>query len=219
MYVVSEKWTRERRRQLTRAALVDAAAEVFAKRGFNGASLDEIAETAGFTRGAIYKNFEGKEDLFFAVRDHFNERTLQAFAQLLQQGTPADFDLSSLAALWQQVMVDQDPNVLVLNLEFRLFEIRNPSIQACSVAQRRRNREMVAQFVEDNAAKTGLILKIPSDTLAGIMLAASDGFAQAAHHNPEDAKLYETFLELITPAVVADDPQAHRRPPVDVDDS
>jgi AcrR family transcriptional regulator len=198
-------------------ALVDAAGEVFARRGFAGASLDEIAETAGFTRGAIYKNFDGKEDLFFAVRDHFNERTLRAFAELLEQGAPTEFDLPALAALWQQVMVDQDPNIVVLGLEFRLYEIRNPSIQARSAAQRRRSREMVARFVEDNAEATGLILKVPSDTLAGIMLAASDGFAQAAHQNPEDAKLYATFLELITPAMVAEDPEAPRPPVVDVD--
>jgi len=217
--VVAEKWTRERRRQLTRTALVDAAAEVFARRGFNGALLDEIAEIAGFTRGALYKNFDGKEDLFFAVCDHFNERTLRAFAELLKQRSPAAFDFPAMAALWQQAMVDQDPNVLMLGLEFRLYEIRNPSIQLRSAAQRRRNREMVAQFLEENAAATDLILKIPSDTLAGIMLAASDGFAQAARQNPEDAKLFETFLELITPAVVADDPEAQQRPPMEVADS
>ena len=48
-----ERWTPERRRELTRTALIEAAAQVFARRGFYGASLDEIAETAGFTRGAI----------------------------------------------------------------------------------------------------------------------------------------------------------------------
>ena len=64
--VAVEKWTPERRRQLTRDTLIEAAAAVFARRGFHGASLDEIAETAGFTRGAIYKNFADKEDLFFA---------------------------------------------------------------------------------------------------------------------------------------------------------
>ena len=217
MHVVAEKWTRERRRQLTRTALVEAAGEVFARRGFNGASLDEIAETAGFTRGAIYKNFDGKEDLFFAARDHFNERTLRAFAELLEQGEPTALDLPALAALWQQVMVDQDPNVLVLNLEFRLYEIRNPSVQARSAAQRRRSRDLVAQFIEESAAAAGLILKIRPDELAGIMLAASDGFAQAAHQNPEDAELYEAFLELITPSIVADHPEGQRHSTLNVD--
>ncbi len=64
-----EKLTPARRREMTRAALLDAAETVFARRGFEGASLDEIAEAAGFTRGAIYKNFDGKEDLFFALFD------------------------------------------------------------------------------------------------------------------------------------------------------
>ncbi|MFP5380534.1 MAG: TetR family transcriptional regulator, partial [Vicinamibacteria bacterium] len=64
-----EKLTPERRRQQTRDVLIEAATEVFARRGFEGAALEEIAETAGFTRGAIYKNFAGKEDLFFAVTD------------------------------------------------------------------------------------------------------------------------------------------------------
>src|SRR5436309_8046773 len=71
-----ERWTPERRRELTRTALVDAAAEVFARRGFHDASLDEIAETAGFTRGAIYKNFGIKEELFYAVGERQNELTL-----------------------------------------------------------------------------------------------------------------------------------------------
>ena len=76
--VTPEKWTRERRRELTRTALIDSAMEVFGRRGFEGASLDEIAENAGFTRGAIYKNFASKEELFFAVMDHFNEKAIAA---------------------------------------------------------------------------------------------------------------------------------------------
>ena len=60
--------TPERRRELTKTALVEAAADVFAKRGFEGASLEEIAEAAGFSRGAIYSNFGSKEDLMLAVR-------------------------------------------------------------------------------------------------------------------------------------------------------
>ena len=55
-----ERWTQERRRQHTRDLLLDAAEEVFAKKGFEGASLEEIADTAGYTRGAIYKHFGGK---------------------------------------------------------------------------------------------------------------------------------------------------------------
>ncbi len=213
--MVAEKWTRQRRRELTRTALVEAAGEVFARRGFNGASLDEIAEAAGFTRGAIYKNFEGKEDLFFAVCDHVNARALQAFAEILEQGVSAAFDFPAIVAIWRQFV---NPNFLVLTLEFRLYEIRNPSVHARSSVQRKRTRELIARFMEDSSAASGLTLKVPSDILAAIMLASSDGFAQAALQDPEDAKLFETFLELLTPAIMADDPGAHPSHPVAVEE-
>ena len=54
---VAERWTQERRREHTRNLLLDAAKEAFSRKGFEGASLEEIAEAAGYTRGAIYKHF------------------------------------------------------------------------------------------------------------------------------------------------------------------
>ena len=82
--MAAEKWTPERRRQLTREALVASARDVFAKRGFHAASLEEIAEAAGFTRGAVYSNFENKEELFFAVLDRHVELQAAAFDALFE---------------------------------------------------------------------------------------------------------------------------------------
>src|SRR5207237_2583883 len=75
--------TPERRRELTRTALVEAAADVFAKRGFDAASLEEIAEAAGFSRGAIYSNFGSKEELMLAVVERYNETLVGAFSDTL----------------------------------------------------------------------------------------------------------------------------------------
>ena len=61
--------TREEKKARTRAQLIDAAATVFARRGYMAASLDEVAEEAGLTKGAVYSNFDSKEDLFEAVID------------------------------------------------------------------------------------------------------------------------------------------------------
>ncbi len=66
-----ERWTRERRLEHTRSLLLDAAEDVFAEKGFAPATLDEIASVAGYTKGAIYKHFATKEDLFLAVNDRF----------------------------------------------------------------------------------------------------------------------------------------------------
>ncbi|MDQ3789200.1 MAG: TetR/AcrR family transcriptional regulator, partial [Actinomycetota bacterium] len=56
---------------LTRARLLDAAEEVFAEHGFGRTTLEQIAERAGYTRGAVYANFTSKDDLFLAVLDRW----------------------------------------------------------------------------------------------------------------------------------------------------
>ena len=193
--------TPQRRRELTRTALVEAAAQVFAQRGFYGASLEEIAETAGFTRGAIYKNFADKEELFFAVRDLVNEQTLAAFAEQLDQGTAAAFDADAHAAIWQHADA-ANADYRALFLEFRLYELRNPDVQARSVAEAERTRQMIAKFMQDNAEANGLTLKVPAETLAAILANVSDGFALNSRGDPREAELYRAFLELIIPATI-----------------
>ena len=69
-----EPLTRARRREMTRRHLLDAAALVFAREGFHRASLDDVAATAGFTKGAVYSNFANKDELFLAV---FEDRYAQ----------------------------------------------------------------------------------------------------------------------------------------------
>src|SRR5829696_2389107 len=59
--------TQGERRELTRQALLDAAARLFAERGVSEASVDAIAEAAGRTSGALYDHFGSKEGLLFAL--------------------------------------------------------------------------------------------------------------------------------------------------------
>src|SRR5712691_3898321 len=76
---MSERLTRQQRRDLTRQQLRDAAAVVFSARGYHAASLDEIADAAGFTKGAVYSNFASKEDLFLALIRERQTQMLEAF--------------------------------------------------------------------------------------------------------------------------------------------
>ncbi len=61
--------SRPDRQRQTREALIVAARAVFAEDGYHGASLDLIARAAGFSKGAVYSNFDGKAALFLAVLD------------------------------------------------------------------------------------------------------------------------------------------------------
>lgn len=197
-----EKLTRERRRQQTRDVLIAAASEVFAQRGYEGASLEEIAETAGFTRGAIYKHFTGKEDLFFAVTERLNELVIDAFRAIAPSSADTqEWDISRLADLWR-ASVDEFDELFAIGKEYELYVLRNPAVREQSLAHRRKNRELVAAFIEEVAERSGMRLRLPALTLASIILAAADGLTYAARVDGED--LFAPFLELLHAGMVAD---------------
>jgi AcrR family transcriptional regulator len=201
--VAVERWTPQRRRELTRSALIDAAAAVFARRGFDGASLDEIAETAGFTRGAIYKNFDGKEDLFFAVFDRQVERNLAAFADRFGEGSAINlYDPSAVAQVWRDVLA-RDLETFTLHLELRLYALRNPEVRTRYAEHMQREHDAVAGFIEEEAAAAGVALKLPAADIAAISDAASEGFLAAIYLDPSQTDLFRKFLELMIPALVA----------------
>lgn len=209
---VTERWTPERRRQQTRDVLVEAAAQVFAERGFEGASLEEIAERAGYSRGAIYKNFGGKDELFLAVNQRQNERAVARFADLIDD-TGSGWDMGSipeLAAEWRR-MFFRDGALYILGTEFNLYVLRHPEMRPKVVEYLRRNVAMIAQFMEEQANAAGVELPYPSELLARMLLSASDGFQQTMRLDPDSPDLVEPFLDLFMRGVTA-----NHRPPQQV---
>ena len=198
-----EKLTPERRRQQTRSVLIAAATEVFARRGFEGAALEEIAETAGFTRGAIYKNFQDKEDLFFEVTDRLNEQVIEAFRSIAPEsaGPDGDWDIARIADLWRASVEDFE-DLFAIAKEYELYVLRNPDARERAVAHRRQQRELVAAFIEEVAEQSGMALRLPAATLAAIILAAADGLTYTARIDGDD--LFAAFLELLNAGMTAD---------------
>src|SRR5882757_778984 len=82
--------TREESRALTRSRVMAAAGEVFAEEGFHAASLEEVAERAGYSIGAVYSNFRSKDDLFLSLMTDrlraFEEGLAAAFAETTAAG-------------------------------------------------------------------------------------------------------------------------------------
>ena len=196
-----EKWTPERRMARTRQALLDSARQVFAQRGFEGASLDGIAEAAGYTRGAIAKHFANKEDLFFAVVDDFNERVLQDFDEQVGHDASSAFDGDAIASIWMHALSGGD-EMWALGLEFGLYEYRNPAARQRAAAHRRRTRDTVANYMERTAPASGIRLKLPAVDIAAMLLVASDGFIQSARVDPDAEHHFARFLELFLPTVI-----------------
>ena len=195
--VPAERWTQERRRQHTRDLLLDAAEEVFAKKGFEGASLEEIAETAGYTRGAIYKHFGDKEELFLEANSRFNERYIQSFGELVDNAGSLDqLDLAEIAKQWR-VMNRVHEARFALGIEFNLYVVRHPECRPRVAAQWRDNAEKVAAMIERQSERFGVKLRMPAMTFARVALAASDGIALASRFADEDDDLYPAYLEIL----------------------
>ena len=192
-----ERWTPERRRQHTRDVLIEAAIRVFADKGFEAASLEEIAEAAGYSRGAIYKNFGGKEELFLAVNHRFNERALAAIGEAIEEhGLGMDAaSIPELAQLWRAVFF-REPHIYALSLEFQLYVLRHPEMQGRVTEQGRRILHLVAQYMEEQSRAAGVVLPYPVDVLARMLMAASDGFQTAYRLDPESPDLITPFLDL-----------------------
>src|SRR5262249_33712448 len=83
-----KRLTREESKELTRIRLIEAAERLFIRKGFDGASVEEISESAGYSRGAFYSNFEDKDQILLAVSAH---RRPKADDDIFQQASdPAD---------------------------------------------------------------------------------------------------------------------------------
>jgi AcrR family transcriptional regulator len=194
-----ERLTPERRRELTRTALVEAAADVFARRGFHAASLDEIAEVAGFTRGAIYSNFGGKEDLLIACLDLHTERQLEAFGAAIDYdnapGATPEERTAAAASVW--AALQRESNLPALSLEMRLYALRNPDFRRRLAASERGHQERIAIFIDEIARAEGRSLPVKALDLAELLRAFSDGLSQLAAVDEERADYYDGLAVLL----------------------
>ncbi|MET7767107.1 TetR family transcriptional regulator [Nocardia sp. NPDC005366] len=197
-----ERWTRQQRLERTRALLIDAAEEVFARKGFGAASLDDIAAVAGYTRGAIYVHFTAKEDLFLAVSDRYLRRYFANFTEALAAVTQLDdAALDDLADRWRQLARNGGARHAALGHEFSLYLVRNPEARARVADQRARILESLVEFVSTSAAELGLTLTIPVTTFAQLIIATSDSIMLASEL--DDADLYRPVLRMYTSALTS----------------
>ncbi len=152
-----EPLTPERRRQQTRDHLLAAAAQVFAERGFHGATLDEVATVAGFTKGAVYSNFKNKEDLFLALfRARYEQETAALRATLDASEVPSEDRLSDFVALFQDQTHLARSNFGLLYQEFWLYAARNPEVRKQFTQVDDDAVEALAELIADEREGQGL---------------------------------------------------------------
>ncbi|HEU5159402.1 MAG TPA: TetR/AcrR family transcriptional regulator [Streptosporangiaceae bacterium] len=187
--------TRKQSQERTRGRIVEAAAKVFARRGYHRATVDEISSEAGFTIGALYSNFAGKEELFLAIADRqVAERVaeIEAIADAAEGEEPGE-----AAARRLRTFLERDPEWPLLFYEFWSLSVRNPELHGELAKRRDAIRDALARALERVAGRHGFQLRFPAPVLATAIAASLNGLAFERAADPE-ALPEEVFAEFVT---------------------
>ncbi|MEU6330486.1 TetR family transcriptional regulator [Streptomyces sp. NPDC047049] len=169
-----KRLTREESRQRTRGRLLDAAAELFTERGVNGTSVEQIAERAGYTRGAFYGNFEDKNALVAELLQHRTRRELDEVGALTQGATSFADALDRLRA-WNRDRARHLPAWLALRMELVLHALRNEELRPLLAERELLARDAHAAGLEQAFAARGVESPADPAFLALIVHALEDG--------------------------------------------
>lgn len=181
--LATTRLTREQSKAQTRQRLLSAARTVFARRGYHGASVEEIAAEAGFSTGALYSNFDGKEDLFLALMEY----VINAYCAEIE----AEVDgLASIAERakggarhWMEI-VEREPEMLMLFVEFWAYAARDPGARERVASSFAKARQMLTRLIADGAREFDLQLEMPAEHLAVAIDALADGIARQKLADP-----------------------------------
>ena len=197
----------------TRRRIIDAATTVFAREGIAATSLNDVAAEAGLTKGAVYSNFTGRDDLVLTImEEHIVERMDRAtrvFAEL------ADLDEATAEAGTRLLEgIDSDATWHRLLLEYWGLAMRNPTVHTGLAERRARLREAVTTAITKAAALHGVDLPLAPEHLAVVVLALSNGLAVERGVDPDAVPptLFGDVLKLlVTPNAAGS--AARPRPP------
>jgi AcrR family transcriptional regulator len=136
---------------------VRSAADVFARRGFHAASVDEIAENAGFSVGALYSNFGRKEDLLLAAIEENVSDWARLFAERFREADNVHDQARLVADAWI-AGVSAEPKPFLLWIELWAYAVRNDRLRDELAARTRAIRDLFTSMMHEAAEHAGVTL-------------------------------------------------------------
>ena len=174
MSVDSERGTTRAERQAqTRERLVEVARELFLADGYAGTSLDKVAVAAGFSKGAVYSNFSGKEELCMAVLDTIHEEQIEGVVAAFTADTDLDGRIDAFAA-WVREKLGK-PRWTALEVEFAAVARQSPWVAGELVKRHRMLVASSADLIDRVVADAGLRLDISAHKAAVALLSLGIG--------------------------------------------
>jgi AcrR family transcriptional regulator len=166
-----------------RGLLLDAARRVFLAQGYGGATLDAIAEEAGFSKGVVYSQFAGKADLFLTLLERRIVERAAENGRLVAEHAGPDALRSLLRTSARRSLLGADWGRLLI--EFRLVAARDPEVNARYRELHDRTIDLFAETVAAALDRDGLAPAYPARTVAQLVLALDTGVVLERAADPE----------------------------------
>jgi AcrR family transcriptional regulator len=197
---------RDEQRARTRQELLEAAGAVFARNGYHAASVDDVAEAAGYTKGAVYSNFRSKEELFLGLLDQRIDRTVEQLEVALLSRAPEE--RPQLLGEMRDTMGALDRDWFLLQAEFQLYAARNAEVRERVADRQRRTRERISDLVRSTLDELGVSDPgLPVEELAQLLLSTAGGLTMSGLVDDEVANnaghLLTELAELFMDAIAA----------------
>jgi TetR/AcrR family transcriptional regulator, transcriptional repressor of aconitase len=200
-----KRLTREESRAQTRATLMAVGRKHFIRYGLGGAVAEKIAEDAGYSRGALYSNFDGKEDLFLAVIREEQVRRTETFHSIFKEEPSAKGRLRRM----REAIADlyTDPDWIVLRAEFEAGALRSDRIRQTFVEVHRKQVRAGATLIGNLARSSEIHMRLRPNEFIMIILNLSHGLAVTqrilgAELSPKGTRhlIHSLFDHLISPS-------------------
>jgi len=170
-----KRLTREESRAQTRATLIAVGRKHFLRYGLGGAVAEKIAEDAGYSRGALYSNFDGKEELFVAVIREEQASRLDFFRSLLKDEPSPKKRVEKFRDALADLVTDHD--WIVLRAEFEVGALRSEPIRKSFVEAHRQQRRNGGELFRDLLRSPDLTSRLSPDEFMTVMINLAHGLA------------------------------------------
>lgn len=179
-----KRLTREESRAQTLDRLLDAARALFIEKGIEATSIEEVTESAGYSRGAFYSNFESKEQLVCTLLERETKRSKAELTALYSLPVSPEERLGLVRAHY--VELSSKPQNCMFWMAMQLYAIRDPASHSRIVELLREDRAQVAEFVKLTFAELGKQPPIAPELVAFGLIAQAQGLALAIKIHPNE---------------------------------
>lgn len=174
----------QQRSEETRTKIMDSAVKLFSTRGFNAASVDEICDEAGSSKGAFYHHFESKQALFIALLDNWLQTIDNAVEASKDKTAPETFLQMTEAFPY---IFETAGNGLPMFLEFWLQASRDKTIWEASIAPYRRYHKYFTSLIKKGVDE-GSFVEVDPELASRMIVATAMGLLLQSLLDPKGAK-------------------------------